>query len=347
MRAEAMTERNTLRLDANEGRPCLPPEEIAALVNSELLRRYPDSKPLEAALAASMGLPRERVIATAGADDAIDRAIRRFGNSGVAAGRPVLSTAPAFEEYAAAAARSGAAYGAVPRSPDGPFPLAALVAAVRERKPALVVVASPDNPGGGVITAGELGELAAACREAGAPLLFDVAYSDFDEDRAVYDAAFSMPGVIVTGTFSKSLGLAGLRAGWAAGSEEDIAALRQAGPPFSLGTFAVAAATAALMSPNAQKAAEAFVAEVRRERPLLEAELAAIGARTWPGKANFAAAYVPDSSAFVKALADEGIKIRFWTGKPGRDNLIRITCPGDAAEFERLRSTLRKLGRLS
>ena len=93
-----------LRLNANEGRPCLPPQAFADLIDSEVLRRYPDSAPLEAALAARMGLPSDRVIATAGADDAIDRAIRSFGRSGAT----VISTAPAFEEYAAAAARSAA-----------------------------------------------------------------------------------------------------------------------------------------------------------------------------------------------------------------------------------------------
>ena len=340
-----MNQETILRLDANEGRPCLPPDAFSALIDSELLRRYPDSKPLEAALAARMGLKPECVIATAGADDAIDRAIRRFGR--LDPEREVLSTAPAFEEYAAAAARSGAVYASVPRAPDGPFPLASLVAAVRERKPALVVVASPDNPGGGVISVSELSELAAACRKVGAPLLFDVAYSDFDEDRAVYDAAFTIPGVIVTGTFSKSLGLAGLRAGWAAGSVEDIAALSQAGPPYSLGTFAVAAAKTALESPEAQAARDAFVAEVRRERPLLVSALASIGAKTWQGRANFAAAFVPDSPFFVRALEAEGINIRFWVGKAGRDNLVRITCPGESAEFERLLAALRKIGRLA
>jgi histidinol-phosphate aminotransferase len=343
MRDTEMNQRTILRLDANEGRPCLSPEKLASLVSSEVLRRYPDSKPLEAALASRMGLSAECVIATAGADDAIDRAIRRCGQ----AKGPVLSTAPAFEEYAAAAARSGAAYTSVPREPDGPFPLAALVAAVRGKKPALVVVASPDNPGGGVISLPELSELAAACREAGTSLLFDVAYSDFDEGREVYEAAFSMPGVISTGTFSKSLGLAGLRAGWAAGSAEDIEALRQAGPPYSLSTFSVAAATAAIESDEALAARDAFVAEVRRERPLLVSALASIGAKTWPGRANFAAAFVSDSPRFVRAIEAEGIKIRFWVGKAGRDNLVRITCPGESEEFERLLEALKKLGRLS
>jgi histidinol-phosphate aminotransferase len=330
-------EKTELRLDANEGRPCLPPERLAALVDSETLRRYPDSKPLEAALSARLGLPPERVIATAGADDAIDRAIRSFGR----AGATVLSTAPAFGEYAAAAARSGSRFVSVPRAPDGPLPLAALLAAIRAERPALVVVASPDNPGGGTISLGELRELASP----GAPLLFDVAYSDFDEGREVYEAAASVPGVIATGTFSKAYGLAGLRAGWAAGSEKDIAALRSFGPPFALSTFSAAAALAALES--GQVARAAFIAEVRRERPILQAALAAAGARTWPSRANFVTAYVPDAAAFAVALASEGIRIRTWKDNPGTERLIRITCPGDGEDFGLLLAALGKIGRLT
>jgi len=106
----------------------------------------------------------------------------------------------------------------------------------------------------------------------------------------------------------------------------------------------VAAALAAIGSGEAAK--EAFVAEVRRERPLLQAALAAIGARTWPSRANFVTAYVPDAAAFSSALAAEGIRIRSWPGKPGRDGMIRITCPGDEAEFDYLLGALERIGRL-
>ncbi len=332
----------TLRLDANEGRPCMHAAALAALVDSEVLRRYPDPSRLEAALAARMGISPERVIATAGADDAIDRAIRSYGLSKAT----VLSTAPAFEEYAAAASRSGARYIAAPRAPDGPFPLAALVAAIRAERPAIVVVASPDNPGGGTISPSELRALAKESAQAcSATVLLDAAYSDFDEDREVYDIAIGVPGVITTNTFSKAYGLAGLRAGWAAGQAEDIARLRRAGPPFAQSAFSVAAALFALESGT--DSVEAFVAEVRRERLLLQAALGRIGARTWAGKANFVAAIVPDAPAFSEALAKDGIKIRSWPGKPGRENLIRITCPGDESEFRTLLAALERLRRLT
>jgi histidinol-phosphate/aromatic aminotransferase/cobyric acid decarboxylase-like protein len=330
-----------LRLNANEGRPCLPPAAIAALIDSETLRRYPESKGLEALMAERRGLPPERVLATAGADDAIDRAIRSFG----AAGACVLSTAPAFEEYAAAAARSGSRYVCVPRAPDGPLPLADLIKAIAKERPALVVVASPDSPGGGAMSLGELRELAESAREAGATVLFDVAYADFDEEGDIYVEALGLPGVVSTGTFSKAYGLAGLRAGWAAGPADAIARMREAGPPFSLCTFSVAAARAALLSGEAAK--EAFVAEVRRERPLLQAALAAMGAKTWPSRANFVTAYVPEAGTFAEKLLAGGVKIRSWLGKPGRDGMIRITCPGDEAEFRTLLEALESIGRLA
>ena len=328
-----------LRLNANEGRPCLPPAAIAALIDSETLRRYPESKSLEVLIAERRGLKPENVLATAGADDAIDRAIRSFGTAGAC----VLSTAPAFEEYAAAAARTGSRYVCVPRAPDGPLPLADLAAAIASEKPALVVVASPDSPGGGVIAASELRELAARAREVGAAILFDVAYADFDEGREIYEEALGLPGVVSTGTFSKAYGLAGLRAGWAAGPADAIARMRESGPPFSLSTFSVAAATAALRLGEETK--ESFVAEVRRERPLLQEALAAFGAKTWPSGANFVTAYVPDAGAFAEALLAKGGKIRSWLGKPGRDGMIRITCPGDEAEFRTLLGAIESIRR--
>lgn len=330
-----------LRLNANEGRPCLTPEAIARLIDSETLRRYPESKSLEALIAEHKGLAPERVLATAGADDSIDRAIRSFG----AEGATVLSTAPAFEEYAAAAARSGSRYVSVPRAPDGPLPLEGLLAAIGAEKPALVVVASPDSPGGGALSPAELRKLAEAARAAGALVLFDVAYSEFDAENPVYEEALGMPGLVSTGTFSKAYGLAGLRAGWAAGPADAIARMREAGPPFSLCTFSVAAASAALLS--GEEAKKAFVAEVRRERPLLEGALAAMGAKTWPSRANFATAFVPDAGTFAQDLLSRGVKIRSWLGKAGRDGMVRITCPGDEAEFRTLLGVLDSIGRLA
>jgi len=322
-----------LRLDANEGRPALPAASLAARMTPETLRRYPDARALESALAERLGLPASRVLATAGADDAIDRAVRALAGPGGG----VVSTEPSFVEYSAAAARSGSRYLPRSRPPGHPFPLGPVLDAVAAETAAgnqvLAIAASPDNPGGASLSAAEVGALAAS----GAPFLLDVAYAAFAEPSALGGGAFLAPLpdlILSTGSLSKSYGLAGLRIGWICGPESLVVRLRAAGPPFSLSSIAVVAALAVLES--GAPALRDFVEEVRRERPILEAAIASRGAETWPGQANFACARVADPVGFAAALAREGILVRTWPGRPGFEGLVRITCPGDRFEFERL-----------
>ena len=203
---------------------------------------------------------------------------------------------------------------------------------------ALAVVCSPDNPGGTLTGAAEIEAIAAV----GFPVLLDVTYAAFAGEGAASGLAYALPpvpGIVTTASLSKAYGLAGLRVGWACGPEDLIARLREFGPPYSLSSVAVAAGIAALEADGAALAA--FIAEVRRERTAIEVELASLGARTWAGSANFATAFVKDAAALATALADDGILVRTWPGYADRENLVRITCPGDAEEFRALVDALR------
>lgn len=319
-----------LRLDANEGRQALSPKALGALVSGLEAWRYPEASRLEEALAESLGVDRERVVATAGADDALDRAARALAGPGGS----ILSTTPAFEEYAAAAARSGASYLEVARPLGSALPLEAILRKVAETRPELIVVASPDNPGGGVVTGPELEALAAS----GPLVLLDATYGAFAADQGLVDLAFTLPRLIVAGSFSKSHGLAGLRSGWAVASPATAQVLRRAAPPYALSSPAIAATLAVLaLGPGA---IGPFVAEVGRERSILRDRLAALGARTWESEANFVAALVADAPLCACDLAARGILVRSWPGRPGREKLIRITCPGQKAAFLRLLEAL-------
>jgi len=327
-----------LKLDANEGRPLVGAMAVAALLTDETLRRYPDARPLEQAIARRMGVDAARVLATAGADDAIDRAVRALAGPG----GTVVSAEPSFVEYAAAAARSGARFESRPRAPGSPYPVEAVVSALEAERDAgrraLAVVCSPDNPGGTLTGAAEIEAIAAV----GFPVLLDVTYAAFAGEGAASGLAYALPpvpGIVTTASLSKAYGLAGLRVGWACGPEDLIARLREFGPPYSLSSVAVAAGIAALEADEAALAA--FIAEVRRERTAIEVELASLGARTWAGSANFATAFVKDAAALATALADDGILVRTWPGYADRENLVRITCPGDAEEFRALVDALR------
>ncbi len=321
----------TLRLDANEGRPAALPSLDPGFLDPETSRRYPDARPLEALIARRLGIDAERVVVTAGGDDSIDRAVRALAGPASV----VLSTEPAFVEYEAAARRSRAHFHAVPRPPEGPFPLRQILASIAELKPAITIFASPDNPGGGVVSLGEL-ESVAAC---GPPLLFDCAYSEFADDQEVYRAALELPNCIRVGSFSKAWGLAGLRVGWAAAAPGLAASIRAAGPPFAVAGTSLSAAARALSEGEAELGRN--LSRVRKEREALLALLSGLGARTWKMNANFAAAFVRDAPGLAAFLAARRIRIRSWPGRAGCENLVRISCPVGREEFGVLVRALR------
>jgi histidinol-phosphate aminotransferase len=322
-----------LRLDANEGRCLLDKEQLSFLLSPEIARRYPDSRPLEAELARQLGLEQASVIATAGADDAIDRAIRSIAGSG----GTVVSTTPGFVEFLEAALRSKAEFAAIHKVPGSPFPVNEITAYITANKPEIFLIASPDNPTGVVLDPKEFTNLAKVCDENGTVFILDLTYQDFAEDQSLFSLAIELPNVLITGSFSKSKGLAGFRIGWAAAGPRSstlIEKLRQAGPPFSLSSPAIEAARLALAIPNEKQAA--FVGQIRKERQLLKEHIEKLGAKTWPSEANFVTVIVANPQSIVAILKDKGILIRAWPGNQEAANLIRITCPGDEVEFSRL-----------
>jgi aspartate aminotransferase len=103
---------------------------------------------------------------------------------------------------------------------------APLIAAMTE-KTRLVLVNSPCNPTGGVISAGDLRQLAQACAARGAVLLCDETYECFLYDGAEHASGAAVAAelpetVVVVGSFSKTYSMTGWRLGWAAGPREII-----------------------------------------------------------------------------------------------------------------------------
>ena len=322
----------SLKLDSNEGP--LPPAallEALAHLDPDALRRYPDVSTLEATLAARIGVPSDRVIVTAGADDAIDRVCRAY----LGAGRTMLLSEPTFEMFDHFAKLTGAA--ALARVPwrYGEFPLAAFQDRLGER-PAVIAVVSPNNPTGAAATAADVRHLAEAAPTA--LVLLDHVYVEYaDEDLT--PAVSDLPNVVVLRTLSKAWGLAGCRIGYAIGSREVIAKLRTAGAPYPVAAPSVALALRQLSSGDA--VLRAHVACVREERTTLRARLAAFGIDAPPSQANFLLAECGDRAPFLKgALAALGVVVRSFPDRPGLTSALRITLPGNAGEFERLVAAL-------
>lgn len=323
-----------LLLDGNEGRP--PALAVGTILDAQgpdLLRRYPDASPLEARIAARHDLDPAQVLTTAGADDGLDRCIRAYADGR----RPVVHTDPTFEMIPRYARLAGAPTEAVPWS-GGPFPRDAYLAAAGD-DPGVLAVVSPNNPTGAVVTPEDLIELARA--RPASLLLVDLAYGDFaDEDLTA--TALSLPNAVVLRSFSKALGMAGLRVGYALGPTHVIGALRAAGHPYAVTGPSIQLVMAALGRDLTE--ADDYARRAREERRELEALLTRLGLGPSPSQGNFVFLRLPggedDATSLHSDLAALGISVRRFPGRRGLEDGIRITCPGDPEDFLRLCSAL-------
>jgi histidinol-phosphate aminotransferase len=296
-----------LRLDRNEG--LLPSAAVLAALaqaDPDLLRRYPDVSQLVIALASRLNVSPDRVIVTAGADEAIDRICRAY----LRPGRSLLLPEPSFEMLDRYAALAGGDLARVSWSEDA-FPTTEFLNRIDDRT-AVIAIVSPNNPTGGVATLDDVRRIASAAPEA--LLLLDHAYVEYaDEDLT--PAVLDLPNVVVTRTLSKAWGLAGCRIGYAVGAADVMAVLRAAGGPYPVAGPSVALAMQQLEQGRASLAAH--VARVRAERDALTHQLRSLGISARDSQANFVYAEGGARAGFcVAALASLGVVVRDFVDRP-------------------------------
>lgn len=311
-----------LDLSRNEGRPSISQipfddDEVASLTS-----RYPETTRLRAAVARRHGLTEDRVMVTAGGDDAL------FRNILAHAGGQIVATTPSFEMIRRYATQVRSRLTEVTWW-DGDFPVDDLLEAAEGA--ALAVVVSPNNPTGNVIAPSELRKVAAAFPA----VVLDGAYMEFaDEDLTT--EALSLGNVVVIRTMSKAFGLAGLRVGYLLGSGEQVRRLAAFGSPYSMSGLSAALAAEALET----GADHGFVSEVATRRTALTELLDQLGTRPLPSQANFVLATDVDPGWLVPAAASLGIGLRRFPDNPELATSVRIGLPGDASEYRRLETTL-------
>jgi len=200
----------------------------------------------------------------------------------------------------------------------------------------IIVVVSPNNPSGFAAKASDLKQLSLAAPHA--VILADLAYSSFaDEDLT--EAALNLPNAIAVHTLSKAWGMAGLRVGFAAGPAQIIDCLRRVGPPYPVSGISLVLAEKWLS--EGEDHVRQYIAQVRSERRQLEQLLRELGATVHESQGNFVFAGFKDSLWIHDALAGLGILCRIFSALDGFEEGIRITCPGNQSNCDRLARTLR------
>jgi HAD superfamily hydrolase (TIGR01548 family) len=140
------------------------------------------------------------------------------------------------------------------------------------------------------------------------------------------------PNVVIVRTFSKAMGLAGLRVGYAIAPRDIARWLRTTGGPYPVSSVSLAVASASLAR---QHDRSGFIARVREERECLTTALRDAGIDVLDSHANFVTCRFPNPAFVSQALLSLGISVRRISCEAGCE-LVRITLPGDERSFSRL-----------
>jgi histidinol-phosphate aminotransferase len=320
-----------VRLNTNENSYPVPEpvvEAIGKALAAELrdLNRYPDrdAVALRADLAEYLGhgLTVEQVWAANGSNEIQQQLLQAFGGPG----RTALGFVPSYSMHPLLALGTGTRWVPARRGVDFGLTADEAVAEVREHRPDVVFLCSPNNPTG---TALDPTVVAAVLDVAPGMVVVDEAYAEFARPGTV-SALAVLPGhprLVVTRTMSKAFGFAGGRLGYLAADAAVVEAVQLVRLPYHLSALTQAAARAALTHRDALLGT---VTAVMAQRDRIVATLRGRGLRVADSDANFVLFEVGGDQATVwRALLEQGVLVRD-VGLPG---WLRVTA-GTPAETD-------------
>jgi histidinol-phosphate aminotransferase len=313
------------KLSANETPLGPSPRAIQAVRDmADQIALYPEgsSRALRAAIGARYGLDPDRIIAGAGSDDILEMLALAY----VGPGDEGVYSQYGFLEYKIVILAAGGTPVVAPET-NYTADVDALLGCVSERTK-IVFLANPNNPTGTFLPASEVSRLADSL-PAHVLLVLDAAYAEYVL-REDYEAGVALvnahENVVMTRTFSKIFGLAGLRVGWGYGPAHVIEALNRIRSPFNVSSVGSAAAIAALSD---RAHLDAAIAHNARWLPWLTSEITALGLYVLPSVANFVAIRFPEKPGATAADADRFLTARGLVlraiGAYGMPEFLRLT----------------------
>ena len=333
--------RAAVKINQNENPYDLPLELKRRVIEEALARpwsRYPDFDPRELleALARFARWRADGILAGNGSNELIEALLMVT----VGAGTTVVIPEPTFSLYALLTEVLGGGAARVPLAADLEYDVGALIQAQREHHASVVIVCSPNNPTGGVLSPDEVKRL---CRDSDALVVVDEAYHEF-AGQSVVPLLHDHPNLIVLRTFSKAMAMAGLRVGYLLASPELVSEINKARLPYNLNFFSQAAALAVLSDPAPIDAA---VARLVRAREGLFAALSAVsGVRPYRSHANFILFALDGRTApdVFREMYEAGVLVRDVSSAAGLSACLRVTVGTDEENAAFLAALRRAMG---
>lgn len=308
-------------------------EEVFRRFKTREWSRYPDFVPdsMRQCLADFAGWHKDGVLVGNGSNELLQATLMVL----VSGGTKVAIPAPTFTVYALIASVLGAEVFRIPLNPDMSYDIDALITQSVEADAGVLIVNTPNNPTGSVIKNDELRRI---LDEFSGYVLLDEAYFEFWGHTGL-DLLEDYPRLIITRTFSKAMGMAGLRVGYLLAHDDLVVQISKAKLPYNINQFSLTAAEVAVENADRFRAS---IDEVLKEKNRLAREMGEIkGIKVFPSKANFFLVEVPfEPKEIFEDLYRKGILIRDVSSYPMLSKCLRISV-GTREENNRLLSALR------
>jgi histidinol-phosphate aminotransferase len=317
-----------IKLNTNEN-PYPPSPRVFEAIAAQLdgrLRLYPDPLGTELRNQAARlhDVRPDWILAGNGSDDLLTVATRSFVGSGDA----LISPTPSYILYRSLADIQNARLVQVPFAADwslDPARFATEAAATRAR---LAFLANPNSPSGTALRPEHVADLA---RRLECPLIVDEAYADFSDSHCI-DLVREHPNLLVTRSFSKGYGLAGLRLGYLIARPELVEGLVKVKDSYNCDRLSLAGGAAALADQSYLSQTRSRILVTRRR--LAEAARA-LGYSVPESQSNFLwCTGGPPAAETYEALKERHILVRLMR-YPGQEPGLRITV-GTDEEIDRL-----------
>lgn len=295
-----------VKLASNENPLGMSPRALAAARAAlDAIARYPDGNgfELKQALSRRYGVGLEQIVLGNGSNDVLELAARAF----LSARASAVFSQYAFAVYPLATQAAGACAIAVPARDFG-HDLSVMRAAIADDT-RVVFIANPNNPTGTFVSGDALHAFLAEVPE-DVLVVLDEAYNEYLPPELRYDSVpwlAEFPNLVISRTFSKAYGLAGLRVGFALASAAVADLMNRVRQPFNVSSVALAAATEALLDTDFLQRSYAMN---RAGLAQLEQGLQTLGLEWIPSCANFVTVRVGDAATINGRLLAQGVIVR-------------------------------------